>query len=74
MSELMPGESPPDWMHLMLQAPEPVVIAVMEFLEGHGYREIDFCVLERPEDYSQVHFGPAEVLTNQYPIDWRTRR
>lgn len=63
------------WMHLSLNAPHEVVRTVLELLQQqHGFvelTEIDWCALERQEDFAHVDYGPAPEAGNQYRIDWR---
>ena len=66
----------PDWMQLTVVAPLEVCHAVREFLElRFGFRDIapiDWCVLQRREDYAQVDYAPCEpITTNRYVVDWR---
>lgn len=66
-----------DWMQVQVQAPPEVGKAVLDFLEQRfGYRHvpdgIDWCVWERPEDFSQATYAPCEpITTNAYVVDWR---
>jgi hypothetical protein len=64
-----------EWMHVRVHAPAEVVEAVLSMLqERFGFRSIDpidWCVLEREQDYAQVDFAPADVAVNPYTIDWR---
>ncbi len=64
-----------DWMHVSVTAPPEVGAAVVEFLKTRfGFRDVDWCVLERREDYSRVDFDPAPPRTradSEYTVDWR---
>lgn len=64
-----------DWMYVSIQAPSEVGAAVVKLLrEQFGYRDTDWCVLERREDYSRVDYDPMPPRTeadNEYTIDWR---
>lgn len=65
-----------DWMQVRIQAPPEVGAAVLELLrERFGYRDTDWCVMERREDYSKVDYDPIPpraAADNEYTIDWRT--
>lgn len=66
----------PDWMQVTVVAPREVGLAVREFLTREfGFQDIapiDWCVLERREDYARVDYGPASpITTNAYAEDWR---
>lgn len=72
----MPGLTPDDeWMYVSVHAPRQVVNAVLAMLQReHGFQDIspiDWCVLERAQDFSHVTYSPADVPGNQYVIDWR---
>lgn len=66
-----------DWMQVRVVAPPEVVAGVLDFLqERFGYQhipsDIDWCVYEREEDFSQATYGPSEAITkNAYVVDWR---
>jgi len=64
-----------EWMHLSVHAPSGVVQAVMAMLrQRYGFRDItgiDWCVLEREQDFAHVDYAPADEATNLYAIDWR---
>lgn len=57
-----------EWMHLVVVGPPPLVRAVLLYLETtHGFAEIDYCHLERP-DFATADYGPvAPLTTSQYP-------
>jgi hypothetical protein len=62
------------WMSLTLHAPNAVVEGVLELLKNYGFRDIspiDWCVMEREQDFAHVDYAPAEVGVNQYAVDWR---
>lgn len=64
------------WMQVTVCAPTQVVEAVLRLLrEQHGYQDIapiDWCEMERRQDYSTVTYAPIEpVTTNRYVVDWR---
>lgn len=71
MSQL--GEHGPDWMNVTVQAPPEVGAAVLDFLKDRfGFLEIDWCVLERRQDFSRVDYDPMPPRTkSDYTIDWR---
>lgn len=67
------GEPAEDWMQVSVVAPPEAGDAVLRMLKDRfGYRAIDWCELERKEDYSTVTFAPVEPVTeNRYTVDWR---
>lgn len=72
-------ESGEDWMQVTLLAPADVGCAVREFLrEKFGFVDIapiDWCVLERRQDFSRVTYAPVAPLTrNLYSANWRETR
>jgi hypothetical protein len=64
-----------EWMSIHLQAPAPVIEAVKDLLtREHGFREIhpiDWCVLEREQDYAHADWDPSPPGVNRYKVDWR---
>jgi hypothetical protein len=63
-------------MQVTVVAPSAVGDAVREFLQREfGFVDIapiDWCVLERREDFAQVTYAPCEPVTdNAYVVDWR---
>lgn len=64
-----------DWMSLTVHAPREVINAMLALLEReHDFQDIspiDWCTMERPQDYAHVSYAPAPVGHNQYSIDWR---
>lgn len=53
-------------MRVMITAPPEVGASVIRFLkEHHGFVDIDWCVMERP-DLARVDFDPADPLTTSY--------
>jgi hypothetical protein len=74
MSELT--EPPEDWMQVTVVAPAGVASALLAFLQvEHDFVDIapiDWCVLERRQDYARVDYAPCPpTTTNAYVVDWR---
>lgn len=72
------GEQPAgtdDWMHLSVHGPRELIADILVMLtKRHGFRDIapiDWCALEREQDYAHVDYAPAEEPANRYVIDWR---
>lgn len=64
------------WLQVTVQAPPEVGRAVLALLqERFGFRDIapiDWCALERYEDFSHASYAPCEPVTeNPYVVDWR---
>lgn len=72
-----PGAGADHWVQVTMVVPPNVAAAVIEFLGGRfGYRhvpdDIDWCVWERRDDFSQVQVAPCEPATRSaYVVDWR---
>jgi hypothetical protein len=49
------------WMQVTVVAPADVGGAVLDLLRGQGFREIDWCELER-DDNARADYGPAAPL------------
>lgn len=63
-----------EWMQVRIVAPDEVGIAVLELLTNFGFRDTDWCVRERREDYSRVDYDPCPARTRadyEYTVDWR---
>jgi hypothetical protein len=69
------GASPGDWMSLHVLAPAEVISAVLRLLSGrYGFRDIapiDWCEMEREQDFAYASYSPADEPGNRYRIDWR---
>lgn len=62
------------WMSLTLHAPNEVVEGILELLKSYGFRDIspiDWCTMEREQDFAHVDYAPAFEGVNQYVVDWR---
>ncbi len=52
-----------EWMHLTIEVPPEEGMALLRLLqERFGFREIDWCELQRP-DFARVSYGPSEPRT-----------
>jgi hypothetical protein len=64
-----------EWMQVRAQVPPEVAAAILRLLrERHGFRDTDWCVMERREDYSRVDYDPIPLRTRadyEYTVDWR---
>lgn len=71
----MPDMTDGEWMHLTVHAPTQVINAVLALLQReHDFRDIspiDWCTMERPQDFAHIDYAPAGPGVNQYKIDWR---
>lgn len=51
------------WMHIMIEVPaEEGEDILTQLKEEGGFRDIDFCELQRP-DFARVSWGPSEPRT-----------
>jgi hypothetical protein len=59
-----------DWMHLSIELPGDDGLALLLLLrEKFGFKEVDWCVLQRP-DRARVGYDPCEPRTDSgYTID-----
>jgi hypothetical protein len=72
-----PAPAGTEWMQVIVVAPDEVGMAVLELLRNFGFRDTDFCVLERRVDYSRVDYDPAPARTAadyEYSNDWRKQQ
>lgn len=54
------------WMGINIHLPIDQSEKVFEFLKTLGFKDTDWCVMERKQDFSQVHWGPTPVLASRW--------
>lgn len=62
-----PNPGAGDWMQVLIQVPPKTAHLILDYLtREHGFKAVDWCVMERDVDLGRVDYDPCPPLTRRY--------
>ena len=59
-----------DWTQITFEVPPEETQKILEFAKTLGFKEIDWCVMQREKDFARVDYAPCDPSTSSgYTID-----
>jgi len=62
----MSDVSQSEWMSIFIEVPEHLGRDLLKGFESHGFKDVDFCEMER-RDGGRLTFGPCAPRPLEYP-------